>query len=215
MIAPDGVNLEKFDVEFSQEEARKTLGLPPHVKLIGYVGAFRTIGMEKGIDIAIHSMKILPEKDSILVLVGGHTGDIEFYKKLVKALDIVDRVIFVGRVSFSLVPLYLRAFDVLLAPFPENEHYSYYMSPMKIFEYMAAKKPIISTNLPSLRDIIGNGEAILVAPGSAKELSSAINKVLTDTDLSGNLANKAYNRALSFTWYDRAKNISDSIKKNK
>lgn len=212
LVSSDGVKLEKFDIDLSQIEAREKLGLPKDKKLIGYVGAFRTLGMEKGLDIAIQSMTKLSQGVT-LVLVGGHPADIEYYGKMSAELGVKNRVILVGRVGYNTVPTYLKAFDVLIAPFPETEHYSYYMSPMKIFEYMASKKPIVSTDLPSLRDIIGNGEALLVAPGSAEELAEGIQVVLDNTELREKMVNKAFTHIQDLTWRKRAKNILETITK--
>ncbi len=211
MVSPDGVKLEKFQIEESSEEAREKLNLPKNKKLIGYVGAFRTLGMEKGLDIAIRAMSILPDKDASLVLVGGHPADIEYYEKMVHELGLSDRIIFVGRISYELVPLYLRAFDILTAPFPQNDHYSYYMSPLKIFDYMAANKPIVSTNLPSLEDIIGDGEALLVSPDSIEDLADGFAKVLKDEELRKSLSSKAFLKIQELTWEKRAKRILDFI----
>ena len=215
LVSGDGVNLEKFNINLSHEEAREKLNLPKGKKLIGYVGAFRTLGMEKGLNIAIEAMKILPTDNSVLVLVGGHPADIEYYKKMVENLKIENRVIFIGRVSYDLVPAYLAAFDTLIAPFPENEHYSFYMSPMKIFEYMAAKKPIVSTDLPSLRGIIGEGEALLVKPGRVGELAEGLEKVLNVHRLAEEMSEKAFNRVRELTWQKRAESILNFIKNEK
>src|SRR6185369_5103975 len=97
----------------------------------------------------------IEDRNIILVLVGGYEADILLYRTMAKTLKIESRVIFIGRVEHGAVPLYLKAFDVLLAPFPQNEHYSYYMSPMKIFEYMASSRPIISTELPTIIESLG------------------------------------------------------------
>jgi glycosyltransferase involved in cell wall biosynthesis len=211
IVASDGVNLSMFDILVSKEEARIKTHLPQDKKILGYVGMLRTLGMEKGVDVAIKALAEIKDKNAIFVLVGGSTADIDFYKNLAMNMGISERIIFVGRVEHSQIPIYLKAFDVLLAPFPENEHYSFYMSPMKIFEYMASKRPIISTALPTLREIIGDS-ALLVKPGKVDSLRDGINKVLDNSELSENLSKKAYDRVLEYTWQNRAKNILKFIK---
>jgi glycosyltransferase involved in cell wall biosynthesis len=212
IVSPDGVDLEKFDINISKEEARVKLGLPKDKKLIGYVGMLRTLGMEKGVNTAIEAMNFFNQKDAALALVGGYESDINFYKEMAAKLGVSDKVIFIGRVIHSLIPVYLKAFDVLVAPFPENEHYNFYMSPMKIFEYMASRRPIVSTNLPSLREILA-GKGILVEPGNAEKLAESINKILDNPKAGEDLAEKAYNEvSAKYTWSGRAKNILNEIK---
>ena len=214
LVASDAVNFSKFDISISKEKARKKLGLPLDKKLIGYVGMLRTMGMEKGIDIAIKSLsetRNSPE-DIYLVLVGGLPDDVKYYQELALKQGIPDRIIFTGMVRHDLVPVYLKAFDALIAPFPQNEHYSFYMSPLKIFEYMASGRPIISTTLPSLKAILNNTNSVLVSPGSSAELSGAIVKILKDENFSKNIADQALVDVQEYTWIKRTANILFFIK---
>src|SRR3989338_268693 len=211
IVASDGVNLPLFDISISKEDARRKTNLPLDKKIVGYVGMLRTLGMEKGVDIALKSLSEIKNPDIIFVLVGGTKEDIDFYGDLVSRLGIKERVLFVGSVAHSLVPVYLKAFDVLLAPFPENEHYNFYMSPMKIFEYMASKRPIISTKLPTLIETLGDS-ALLLEPDNIGQLRDGITKVLNDRELVDNLSLKAYNRVLGYTWESRAKSIIEYVK---
>ncbi len=206
LVAGDGVNLSKFDINLDKNEAREKVHLPKEEKLIGYVGAFRTLGMEKGLDIAIEAIENI-STNAKLVLVGGHQEDIDFYRPMVKKLQIEDKVIFIARIKYDLVPVYLKAFDVLIAPFPETEHYNFYMSPMKIFEYMASKRPIVTTDLPSLRDVVGGGEALLVTPGSVESLKEGIEKVLNDKVLGDKMVDLAFSKVKELTWEKRAGRI--------
>jgi len=210
MIAPDGVKIPSFDISLSREDARKKLNLPQDKKLIGYVGMLRTLGMEKGIDAAIEAMSLLKSENIKLVLVGGYEADINFYKKIAEKFGIKDKIIFTGRVNHSLIPIYLKSFDILIAPFPENEHYSFYMSPMKIFEYMASKRPIICTKLPSLEFILKDS-AFFIKPGDSPELAVKINEILENAERGENLAQRAYNYALEYSWENRAKNILSNL----
>jgi len=215
MVASDGVDLAKFDIDISKDEARRVLGLPLNKKLIGYVGMLRTLGMEKGLDVAIKALGLLRSQNVSLVLVGGYQKDIDLYKDMAVGLGVMDRLIFVSKVDHGRIPLYLKAFDVLIAPFPETEHYNFYMSPLKIFEYMASKRPIIATNLPSIKEVLNGGNAVLVKPGDEAELAEAMDDILGKKDLSEKLAAKAFVDAGERTWIKRAVKILDFIAKIK
>ena len=82
---------------------------------------------------------------------------------------------------------------------------------MKIFEYMASKRPIISTKLPTLIETLGDS-ALLLEPDNIGQLRDGITKVLNDRELVDNLSLKAYNRVLGYTWESRAKSIIESVK---
>jgi glycosyltransferase involved in cell wall biosynthesis len=103
------------------------------------------------------------------------------------------------------VPALLRAFDVCVMPFPNTPHYRTDMSPLKMFEYMAAGRAIVATDLPSVREVLTDGEdALLATPGSPKELANAIDRLIADPGLRARLGERARQRAQGFSWEARA-----------
>jgi len=206
LVAPDGVDIEKFNIDISKEKARQKLNLPLDKILIGYAGMFRTMGMEKGIDVAVKTLNYLDEQH-ILVLVGGRNKDIEFYQKLAKDWSLEDRVLFIGQVKHREVPFYLKAFDVLIAPFPDNEHYRLYMSPLKIFEYMASQRPIAASDLPSLREVLNEENSVLIEPDNPRSLAEGVKNILQNADLADKISKQAYSDVQKYTWEKRAERI--------
>ena len=67
---------------------------------------------------------------------------------------------FVDRVPTPAVATWLAAVDVGAMPYPATEHYATAMSPLKLFEYMAAGLPIVATDLPALREVLHDGDAL-------------------------------------------------------
>lgn len=119
-----------------------------------------------------------------------------------------ERFMFHDRVSNTEIPYWLKSFDLALAPFPNINHYAYYMSPLKIFEYMAAQIPIITTDLPSIKEILKHSEnAWLVKPGDVEALVSGIQTLILDEDKSQLLVKNAAQEVTKYTWYNRAKLI--------
>lgn len=213
LVAPDGVDIEKFQVPSSKFKIREKFGLPSLDKnLIGYVGMLKTMGMEKGIGTAIDSLKFLDE-NCILVLVGGHSEDIVFYKNLSERLGLSNRVLFTGYVRHQLVPLYLKSFNILIAPFPDLEHYRFYMSPLKIFEYMASGVPIVASDLPSLGEILNENNAVLVESNNPEALANGIKKVLQDKELADKISRQAFQDVQQYTWQKRTRKIIEFILK--
>lgn len=214
-ISPDGVDLDKFNIKESQEECRKKVGLPKDKKIIGYVGQLRTMGMEKGIEDLAEAFQLLrvKYKNLILVIVGGREDDINFYKKIINENNInQNEIVFVGHQPYQEIPFYLKSFDILVMPFPKNEHYAFYMSPLKLFEYMASLRPIVATDLPTVREILNENNSILVKPSSFDELTKGIMKVLNDQSLAGKISSKAFEDVKKYTWQKRAGKILEFIK---
>ncbi|MEK7659270.1 MAG: glycosyltransferase family 4 protein [Patescibacteria group bacterium] len=224
-VAPDGVDLEKFsnlasDDPFDKTQGhpersrtddrsaiRKQLNLPQNKKIIGYVGQLKTMGMEKGIGTLIKAFKIinLQNKDLMLVIVGGREEDLREYEPS-------EDILFLGHKPYNLIPCYLKAFDVLTMPFPYNHHYAFYMSPLKLFEYMAMNRPIVATDLPATREILNENNAILVKADSVQSLSEGIKKLLEDEDLAKKLSEQAFQDVQNYTWLKRAGIILEFIK---
>ncbi len=202
----NAVDFKLFDLNISTEEARMKLNLPKDKFISTYVGMLRTMNMEKGLGTVFSAIKKLPEK-FVLLLVGGKEGDIVYYKDLAKKEEIGDRVIFAGFVKNSEVPMYLKASNVLLAPFPKNDHYNFYMSPMKIFEYMSSYRPIITTPLTSIKEILGEDSAIFTESGDVSALVLAIERIEKDPKSAELMAEKARKEIEEHSWQKRAERI--------
>ena len=91
-----------------------------------------------------------------------------------------DRLIFTGFVEHRMVPEYISAADVAVAPydptgFPEMERYGFYFSPIKLFEYMACGKPVVATDIDIVRDIVRSDNCgLIVPPGDSEALAKGI-----------------------------------------
>ena len=136
LVSPDGVDMDIFDIDLSKERARDILGLLSHKKIIGYFGRFRTMGMGKGIEDILSALKNLDD-NIMFVCVGGDSAGVAYYKEKVRDAGLSDRVVLLESVSRNKLAQYQKACDALLMPFPNTKHYAYYMSPLKMFEYIS------------------------------------------------------------------------------
>lgn len=83
-----------------------------------------------------------------------------------------------------------------------------FTSPLKLFEYMAARVPIVASDLPSTREILCDGvNALLVQPNNPRALADGIQKILNDSQLAERLAQNAYEDVSGYTWEKRAERI--------
>ena len=104
--------------------------------------------------------------------------------------------------------MFLKTADVLVLPNSAKEAISaLYTSPLKLFEYMASRKPIVASNLPSIREVLNEKNSILVRPDDAWALVGGIKKALEDIVLSGRISQAAFENAREYTWEKRAAKI--------
>lgn len=96
--------------------------------------------------------------------------------------DLLPYTDFSGAVEPSLIPHFLAKMDIGVAPYPELQNF--YFSPLKIYEYMAAGLPVITTCVGHLPDIITHEKTgLLVPPDDPQALSAALERLLDDDAL--------------------------------
>ena len=137
------------------------------------------------------------------------------YKALIEELGLpMESFKFFDRRPVSQVPASMGACDVLVIPLPWSSYFAYYMSPMKLFEYMASNRPIVATAIESLREILTDGEtAILAKPGDPEDLGKQILRVLEDKELGERLSANALKKVSLHTWSLRAGRILGFVAK--
>jgi len=216
-VFPDAVDLSLFNNLPSKAECRLQLNLSLSIPIIGYIGRFHTMGMEKGIPELIESMAHLRSvngKTPLLLCVGGPMSAVPNYLDRADSLGISRQLLkFVDRVSNSEVSRVMKACDVCTIPWPWTEFSAYYTSPLKLFEYMAAGVPIVASDLPSMREILRHDEnAWLVQPGDPSALAEGITTLLSDRNRAERLAEKARQDVKRYTWEARAAQIINGIR---
>ena len=203
-VAPDGVDLKRFKITSSKEETRRKLGLPLDNKLVLYTGQ---LFPWKGIYTLAKATNFINTNGTI-VIVGGMPEDIENLRRFVIEENI-QNVELKGFVWPSLVSLYTKAADVLVLPNSASEEISkHFTSPLKMFEYMASRRPIVASDLPSIREILRDGEnAILVEPDNPEALAQGIMRVLEDVELARRISEQAFRDVQNYSWDERVKRI--------
>ena len=207
-VAPDGIRRERFENVPDQQAARLQIGWPADEFIVGYIGRLHTMSMDKGVGTLIEALRQVD--GASLALVGGPDVMVEKLREQWLADDLpAERFLYAGQVKPDAVPLYLSAFDVCAMPFPWTEHFAYYASPIKLFEYMASGRAIVASDLPSTADVVRDGEsALLVPPGDVDALAKAIMRLRDDPALRHKLAACAREIVLAhYTWDARAKMI--------
>jgi len=179
---------------------------------VGYTGSMFP---GRGVELLVS----LAERDSRveLHLVGEPEAVARRWMELAPTAAHEGRVIIHGRVSPARARELQRGFDVLAAPFAKRVltdsgvDSSRWMSPMKVFEYMASGRPIVTSDLPVLREVLRPGvDALMIAPENIDSLLDAIGRLADDHALGERLATSALERVQSeFTWSIRARRVLD------
>jgi len=201
---PDAFDPDDFIMSLDRNGCRNKLGLPLNKKIVLYSGHLYEW---KGAHILAEASSAFPEISFIFI--GGMAGDVERFKK---AFGDRQNISILGMKPHHEVPYYLRAADILVIPNSGKSDISkLYTSPLKLFEYMASGTPIIVSDLPSMREILNESNALFFQPDDVANLSKAIGKMAVYDRLGRSLAERAMTDVASFTWINRARSISDSI----
>ena len=205
LVAPDGVDLDRFAATPSLGEARKRLGWSAGSQIVVYAGHLYSW---KGVYTLAQAAALLAPTIQV-VIVGGTPADRQVFAAFLHREGLTARVRLIGYVPPGEVPTYLAAADVLALPnsgaLPISRTYT---SPLKLFEYMAARRPIVASNLPALREVLTHDQtACLVPADSPSALAQSLTALLADPDRQQRLATAAAVAVRQHTWRARAQRI--------
>lgn len=211
LVAPDGVP-NKWLEAIAQDTARAQLGLRPRAPLVVYTGKVHADTLSLLLD-AAEALRSHAE----LLVVGAPPGESRDVPRKLAALREQAKqrglaVQFVGPQPVERVRLYQHAASILIAPYSGQLRWARYASPLKIFEYMAACRPMVVSDLPVLREVLQHDKtAWLVAVNSGAALADGVRLLLRRPDLGDRLAAAARAGAPDYTWSRRARAILDFL----
>lgn len=220
LVLPDGVDLKRYrdlpEPLESRHELLKTLEVldgkfDPKIFTVGYSGHFYP---GRGILLILEIAQRLPEMNFLII--GGDPSDVNRVQKVVVKQNLLN-VTLTGFVPNADLPKYQSACDVLMMPYQRHVSassggdISQYLSPLKLFEYLACGRAICSSDLPVINEVLSPEIAILLPPDDVNAWVAAL-KELSDHPLRRNeLASKARKAAEDFTWDKRAEQLLAGI----
>ena len=183
---PTGIDPTRFGPA-DRDAARRTLGLPAGVPLIGIVATLRSW---KGHRILVEAMPLLARRDAQLVIVGdGPQRDA--LRAQIDALGLAQRVRLAGNQND--VACWLAAFDVFVLPSYANEGV-----PQALLQAMLMALPCVTTDAGAIGEAaIADHTAVVVAKENAVALAAGIDRVLGDPALARRIAAAGRERVLS------------------
>lgn len=211
---PAGVNLSLFHKDdLMRQSCRAKLGFGSKDMVLGYVGTFQTW---HGIETLLTTLQSLQTKvPSVRSLMVGPSY--ETYETMARKMGVDQLCKFTGPVDYQEVPAYINACDVMLALYdpsrdPIRKKYGIGW-PIKILEYMACGKPVISTKVePIDRIIVDESFGSLVEPGRPAELAETIEELLANPHKLGQMGAKGKALVESrYSWSAVAKMMSSYL----
>ncbi|HUD09128.1 MAG TPA: glycosyltransferase family 1 protein [Candidatus Saccharimonadales bacterium] len=190
----NGVDFESFNQTISTEkleEVKRKYNLPENFIL--YVGTFQP---RKNIPVVIEALKDLDIK---LVLAGNRKAH-NFDKRIDETIgknNLGDRVIFPGWIDEEDKPALYKLARCFVFP----SLYEGFGIP--IIEAMAAGTPVVSSDIPCLTEVGGEG-ALFADPKKPQEFAKKIREILSDKNLRDSLIKKGVEIAKSYTWQKNA-----------
>lgn len=205
-VLPDAVDVKMFDIKISTKQAREKVNLPLDKKIIL---TNSSLYPWKGVDLLLEAATSPLAKGWLFVFVGGPDNEVRRFKQKAAAMQLAN-VLITGHQLYELIPYYLKTADVLVLPASVNnkEKTNFnvkYTSPLKAFEYLASGRPIVVADVPAVREIINNQQALFYQPDSAENLAKAIQAAISlKPELIANLK--------QLSWHHRAEQILNLLK---
>ncbi len=206
VVAPNGVDLERFCDLPPAPAARVQLRLGREGRpMAGYLGHLYA---GRGVELLVELARRRPDVDFLIV--GGTSEDVTAARARAAASG-AENLTIVGFVANADLPLHMAACDVLLMPHQRRvagagggADIARWTSPLKMFEYLAAGRPILASNLPVLREVLNTDNAVLLEPDDVDGWIAALDQVLGDPAVAERLADGARRDAAGFSWRQRA-----------
>ncbi len=204
LIAPNGVDLENYANLPSAPQARQMLELPQKPTVV-YSGHFYPgRGMNLLCDLAL----VLP--DLQFLWVGGSPDLVDFWKDRLRNFGIKN-ISLSGFVPNQNLPLYQAAGDVLVMPYDtviagsSGGDSARICSPMKMFDYLASGRVIVTSDIPVFHEVLNNENAIFCPPNNLDAWRKAIVLAVQDHDLAEKYSQQSRNDAMRYSWQERAR----------
>lgn len=177
---------------------------------LGYAGQLQSMGLSKGIPELIAAFHMLHSagRHVHVAIAGPETSNTGLMQKLQGP-----GIHYSGFLPHDQIPHFLAECSILVYPAPKSDHpfYNRDTSPLKIFEYMAANRPIVTADLPPIRDVLDESTAFFCKPGDAEDLARVIAYVMDHPEEAKMRAEAAHKKVQHYTWDKRVERILSRV----
>ena len=202
-VVTNGADPDRFSLAISGNEIVAHYGLEKKV-VIGFIGSFSAWHGVKNLTSLIQ--EITAEFSDVTFLLVGSGGDkMPEMRAFVEKNNLQKNVVLTGHVEYDNMPNYIAAMDVVLAPYPDLPFF--YYSPVKMYEYMALGKPIVTTRIGQIAEVLSDGNnAALCEPGDTDGMIERVRALVRNSKLRKSLGLAARDTVVqNYTWIDKAR----------
>lgn len=188
-VVPNGVDPDRFDAPRTRSGETFTIGfvgtLKPWHGLSDLIEAFATLH-KRDRQTRLRIVGDGPERERLMADVSGR--------------DLSHAVCLTGAVPPAEIPSHLAEMDVAVAPYPKID--SFYFSPLKIFEYLAAGLPVVASRCGQIPLLIEHeATGLLYPPGDTVALAAALLRLRENLSLGRRLGQAGRDLVLqNYTW---------------
>jgi glycosyltransferase involved in cell wall biosynthesis len=210
LFAPNAVDLASYEQAHRRARSalRKHLRLPEEHPIVCYTGQ---LGPGRNVETLIQAMPYLEANVNLLLVGGRNSDDVCRLEEFVASNRLSQRVKLVGQQPAQTVIDLQVAADVLVIPYNSQLAHARWCSPLKLWEYLASRKPIVAFPIPALREILRDDEVVWAKEETAVALAAAIREALTRNPRA---LDEIRARMGDWTWADRARRVLSFIDKS-
>lgn len=202
LVAHDAIDGKAFLRKFEKESAKARLGVDFSKFIIMYIGALEDW---KGYKLLLKASKIL-KSDFEIVIIGKFSSSQQIYMKK------YPRVKFMGFMPYRDLPKNQAAADLLVIPNSSKYEISRkYTSPLKLFAHLCSRRPLLVSDLPSLREVVSEREVFFFKPDNVRDFIRVVYEVRQNHSIVKAKTERAYEKAKEYTWEKRGKRIIEFI----
>jgi len=163
---------------------RERAGLDGGAPVVLYTGTFEAY---QGLDLLFKAMRAVVgvRPDARLLLAGGKPDQVERARREAEREGLAQAAVFAGERPADEIPSYLAAADVLVSPRSRGTN-----TPLKIYQYLRAGRPIVATNLLTHTQVLDGRVAELTDP-TPEAFAAGILRVLGDPEYAARLGRAA------------------------
>ncbi|MCI0514265.1 glycosyltransferase family 4 protein, partial [candidate division KSB1 bacterium] len=205
-VIPNGADPDRFNPSISGAAVKQKYDLEGYT-VIGFVGSFiYWHGIENLVNLVEATLASDPKVKFLMVGEGGPMKPM--LEKFIRERKLEPRAILTGFVAHDEIPQYISVMDIVLAPYPKLDFF--YYSPVKIYEYMCCGKPVVTTRIGQIAEIIQDHEnGILNEPDRLETFKSSILELVKQPELRHRIGTAARQTVLEhYTWRHRGEQLS-------
>lgn len=203
----NGIDLTVFNPDVDKSKIRKNLALGNSPVILSTRGITPLYNVDCIVEAIPKVLQSFPDAKFLFTYV--MENSIARVKELVKRLDVVNSVGFVGFVDYNEMPFYHATADILVSV-PSSDS-----SPCSVYEAMACGTPVVISDLPWTKHFMKNRENSLVVPTRNSEaIADSILEILQNEGLENRLIERGLLTVKEYVDYHKNMEMMESLMEN-